>query len=237
MYLSIIIPLYNEEKLVTQVLDKLFNLRFPSFVENYEIIVVDDSSTDNSYNTVKKYSETHSNIFCLKHEKNKGKGAAVKTGISAANGDVFLIQDADLELSPDDIPRMLFAMHNLNVDFVNGSRYLSGIDRPLSSFSRYIGNKIFTILTAIIINVKISDMACGYKLFKKELYDKLSLKENRFGFEAEIILKALKSKKIKIAEIPVQYFPRSIDEGKKLKTWDAVKVLFKIIKYGLFNKK
>lgn len=237
MNLSIIIPLYNEEKDIIQLLTKLDNLEFPDFVQKVETIIVDDCSSDNSFSAVKEHIGNQNKCILLQHDVNKGKGAAVKTGLKKAKGDVFLIQDADLELNPNDIPRMLEAMHDLNIEFVNGSRYLHGIVRPLSSYRRYLGNRFFTWLTAIIINVKITDMACGYKLFHRNLYDKLSLRENRFGFEAELIIKALRIKKNNIAEVPVQYFPRNQGEGKKLRSSDAFKILWTIVKYGIFRVK
>ena len=178
MNLSIIIPLYNEENLIKDVLKELNSLSYPDFVKKAEIIIVDDCSTDNSYSVVKEYSKDFSNIKIYRHDKNGGKGAAVHTGIKNATGDVFLVQDADLELSPVDIPRLLNTMHDLKVEFVNGSRYLQGIARPLSSYKRYLGNKFFTFLTSLLINVKLTDMACGYKLIHKNLYNKVKLREN-----------------------------------------------------------
>ena len=173
----------------------------------------------------------------IKLEANSGKGAAVRTGFKNANGDVFLIQDADLELLPSDIPSMLTAMKKLDVEFINGSRYMAGISRPLSSYRRYLGNKFFTFLTSVLINVKLTDMACGYKLVKRSLIEKLKLKENRFGFEAEMIIKAMRVKKNNVAEVPVHYFPRNEGEGKKLKNSDGFKILWTITKYGLFRMK
>lgn len=237
MFLSIIVPLYNEEKTIVNVLDRLQKVQYPSSLVNYEIIVVNDASTDRSAEVVGNYISTHSHIRLVEHTKNQGKGAGVRTGIAAAKGDVFLIQDADLELSPDDIPALIDCMNTLNVQFVNGSRYMDGILRPLASYQRYLGNKVFTILTSILVNVRLTDVACGYKLIKKELYEQIQLKENRFGFEAELIVKALKIKRNNIAEVPVHYFPRSKEEGKKLATSDAFKILWVIIKYSFFKTK
>jgi glycosyltransferase involved in cell wall biosynthesis len=235
MFLSIIIPLYNEQDLVIQVLDKLLALQYPDFVDQYEILIVDDCSSDGSYEKVMQYSNNNPHIRCVKQECNHGKGAAVRKGISLASGDVFLIQDADLELSPADIPRMLNVMRNLGVEFVNGSRYLPGIERPLSSYKRYLFNRFFTFLTSILINVKLTDMACGYKLFHRNLVNRLKLHENRFGFEAELIIKALRIKRNNITEVPVQYFPRNEGEGKKLQHFDGIKIFWTVIKYGLFR--
>jgi glycosyltransferase involved in cell wall biosynthesis len=237
VFLSIIIPLYNEEQFVLQMLSKLLTEELPSFIEKTEIIIVDDCSTDHSGQLVSDFIKNHSFIKLVNHTQNKGKGAAVKTGISLAEGDVFLIQDADLELSPTDIPTLLNAMNSLGVEFVNGSRYIAGVVRPLSSYKRYLVNRLFTFLTSVIIDVKITDMACGYKLFHRKLYEKLNLKEKGFGFEAELIIKALRVKRNNITEVPVQYFPRNEGEGKKFRFYDGFRILWTIIKYGLFKIK
>ena len=237
MKLSIVIPLYNEAQNVLILLKQLISLKYPYYLNHVEYIIVDDCSTDNSFQVVEDFIENKSDFILLKHEQNQGKGAAVKTGISHANGDIFLIQDSDLELSPSDIPSMVESMKDLEVEFINGSRYLAGISRPLASYKRYLGNKIFTNLTSIFINVKLTDMACGYKLIHRNLYQKIELKENRFGFEAELIIKALRIKRNNVAEVPVRYFPRNAGEGKKLNNLDAFKILWTIFKYGVFRLK
>ncbi|HZH74242.1 MAG TPA: glycosyltransferase family 2 protein [Mariniphaga sp.] len=188
MKLSIIIPLYNEGKNIINLLNQLNKITFPETLTGVEFVIVDDCSTDNSYNLVAAFIDGHSNYRLIKHSENQGKGAAVKTGIAQADGDIYLIQDSDLELSPTDIPSMIQAMIDLNVEFIYGSRYLPGVNRPLASYKRYWGNKIFTNLTSILINVRLTDMACGYKLIHKNLYHKIDLKENRFGFEAELLI-------------------------------------------------
>jgi glycosyltransferase involved in cell wall biosynthesis len=235
MNLSIIIPLYNEAGSISSVIDEIQALILPEFVKSMEIIVVDDCSTDASYAIVSSLIVKYSNLILLKQSSNLGKGASVRFGIVHSKGDVFLIQDADTELSPRDIPSMLIAMNTLDVEFVNGSRYLPGICRPLYSYKRYLANKFFTFLTSIAINVKLTDMACGYKIIHKNLYKKLKLKENRFGFEAELLIKSLRIKKNNIAEVPVQYFPRNTGEGKKLRPLDGLKILLTVIKYGILK--
>lgn len=235
MKLSIIVPLYNEEELILIVLERLQKINFPESVKEYEIIIVDDCSKDNSFEIVSKYIQDKPFCRLLKHNINLGKGAAVRYGFKEAKGDVFLIQDSDLELVPEDIPKLIDAMIMLNIQFVNGSRYMPGVIRPISSYRRYVANRFFTFLTSLLINVKLSDMACGYKLIHKDLINKIKLNENRFGFEAELILKALRIKKNNIAEVPIQYFPRNSGEGKKLKNIDGFKILWTIIKYGLLK--
>jgi glycosyltransferase involved in cell wall biosynthesis len=235
MKLSIIIPLYNEEQFILEVLRELDALAYPSFLESREIIVVDDCSTDRSLVTATSYSKDKGHIQIVVHEKNQGKGAAIQTGILHANGDTFLFQDADKELSPSDIPSMLQTMHDLNVQFINGSRYMPGIIRPLYAYRRYKANQFLTWLTSVLINVRLTDMACGYKLVKRDLVQKIRLREKRFGVEAELMIKAVRVKRNNIAEVPVHYFPRHEGEGKKLRNSDAFRILWTIMKYGMFR--
>lgn len=237
MKLSIIIPLYNEENSILNVIKSVESIDMPACVDSKEIVIVDDCSSDSSFEIVSEYILDKPTIRIIKHELNRGKGAAVRSGIEVISGDVILVQDADMELDPRDIPRMIVVMNDLDVSFVNGSRYMAGISRPLASFKRYMGNRFFTLLTSWIINVKISDVACGYKLFRKELLNNFVLKENRFGFEAELIIKAMRIERNNIAEVPVQYFPRNHGDGKKLRNKDAFKILWTILKYGLFKCK
>ena len=228
--------MYNESAHVCQMLDKLTAVEIPQFVDKVEYILVDDASKDDSVKKIEAYIEGNDAFKLIRQKTNKGKGAAVRKGFEVAEGSVYLIQDADLELSPKDIPSMLNAMHDLNVQFVNGSRYLPGIVRPLASYRRYMGNRVFSWLTSVLINVRITDMACGYKLFHKDIIDQIQLKENRFGFEAELILKALRLKRNNVAEVPVQYFPRNEGEGKKLNNLDAFRILGTIFKYAFLRK-
>jgi glycosyltransferase involved in cell wall biosynthesis len=237
MNLSIIIPIYNEEKLALSVLDALSKVKFPDFLELLEIVVVDDASSDKSYQNVQNWIEGKKHVKLLKHEHNKGKGAAVKTGVAQSSGDYILIQDADLELSPKDIPSLLQAAHDLKIPFVNGSRYLPGVIRTQAGFKRYFANKIFTLITSVLIDVHLTDMACGYKLIKRDLFEQLHLNENRFGFEAELIIKCARIQKNWIAEVPVNYSPRNLGEGKKLQNFDGFRIMKTVLKYGLFRAK
>lgn len=236
MKLSIIIPVYNEEKLVPQVIEKLLSVNYTSHITSYEIVIVDDCSTDKTNAVIASFIEGKSNIFLHRHEVNKGKGAAVKTGVEKSTGDVIVVQDADLELVPEDIPLMISTLAELKIEFVNGSRYMPGIIRPLYSYRRYYFNKLFTRLASLLINVRLTDLACGYKLFTRNIYNQLKLREDRFGFEAEILIKVARLKKTLIAEVPVHYFPRNEGDGKKLRNIDGFKIFFVIIKYGFLRK-
>lgn len=235
MKLSIIIPLYNEQDLVMQLLKELEKVSWPTFLKEYEIIVIDDCSKDKSYQAVLEFIKDKPAVQLFQHQQNQGKGAAVRTGVSKASGDAILIQDADMELSPQDIPSMLTAMYKLNVPFINGSRYLPGVLRTQASFKRYFFNKFFTLLTSVLIDIHLTDMACGYKLVSRELFGKLKLRENRFGFEAELIIKCARLQKNWIAEVPVHYSPRNRGEGKKLRNLDGFRILKTILKYGLLR--
>ena len=235
MDLDIIVPVYNEENVIETTLSRIIAVKFPKYITDIHIIVVDDHSSDSSTDKVKafkyKYPEKH--IELLKLNKNAGKGAAVRYGIENSGSELITIQDADLELIPDDIPVMIETLTGLNLQFVNGSRYLPGIPRPLPSYRRYLANRFMTWLTSMLINVKLTDMACGHKLFTRNLYEKLELRENRFGFEAELIIKSMRIRKNNITEIPVNYFPRDNKGGKKLKNIEGIKILFAIVKYSL----
>jgi len=235
MFLSIIIPAYNEEKTLQAVVEKLRSVVMPSFLEKIEYLIVDDCSSDKTGEIGLNLSNIYEEVRYTRHEVNQGKGGAVHTGFAEALGDTFLIQDADLELSPDDIPALLSAMYDLDIMLVNGSRYLPGPIRPAFAYSRYYFNKLFTWFTSVLLNVKLTDMACGYKLIKRELLEQINLKEKRFGFECELLIKALRLKKTWIAEVPVHYYPRNEGQGKKLKNSDGIRIFWCIIKYGLFR--
>lgn len=237
MNLSIIVPAYNEEKTIRRVLDALQAEVLPAFVQSLEIIVVDDCSKDRTGDIVREYQQTHPHVVYTRHEVNQGKGAGVMTGVKLATGDAVLVQDADMELLPKDIPSLLRAMFDLDLPFINGSRYLPGVPRPVYTYSRYLGNKLFTWFTSVVLNARLTDMACGYKLIERKLFLELGLREKRFGFEAELIIKALRRRRNMVAEVPVHYAPRGVGQGKKLKNSDAFKILWVILKYGVFRVK
>lgn len=237
MDLDIIVPVYNEENIIETTLSRITDVSFPDYIDRVHIIIVDDNSTDSSIKKVKAFKDkyTEKDIELISLDKNAGKGAAVRNGIEHSRSELITIQDADLELIPDDIPLMIDTLTRLDLQFVNGSRYLPGIPRPLPSYRRYLANRFMTWLTSILINVKLTDMACGHKLFTRTLYEKLDLKENRFGFEAELIIKSMRIRKNNITEIPVNYFPRDNKGGKKLRNIDGIKILFAIMKYSLYK--
>lgn len=222
--LSIIIPCYNEEQHITNLVKKVLE----SPVENKEIIVVDDCSTDNTCKILE--SEIRPLVSkILYHEKNAGKGAALRTGINAATGDAVIIQDADLEYDPMEYPRIVEPIFEDKADVVYGSRFLSG-----SKFGGYwqnkLANKSLTFLSNCFTGLKVTDMETCYKAFKREIIQSITIEENRFGFEPEVTAK-LARKKCRITEVPVSYYPRTVEEGKKIGFKDGLRAIYCIVKY------
>ena len=230
MKISIIIPCYNEEKTLSKIVDKV--LQFQSFEK--EIIIVDDCSKDNTPNIIKDLVLRFKEIKTIRHEKNYGKGAGIKSGVNASTGDIILIQDADLEYNPEDFDNLLEPFLKTDADVVYGSRFLGGKYVRLSFFWHYIANKLLTTLCNTFTNLNMTDMETGYKLFKSEAIKSINLKENSFGIEPEITIKLAKKKYI-FYEVPISYSGRSYDEGKKIGLKDAFVAVYCIIKYRFVN--
>ncbi len=231
MFLSIIIPAYNEIRTIGEILQKVFETPYDK-----EIIIVDDGSKDGTreYLTRLKEKEKDKNIKIIFHEKNMGKGASIRTGISAATGDIILIQDADLEYDPREYPKLLAPIIEGKADVVYGSRFMGGPHRVLF-FWHYVGNKIITLLSNMFTDLNLSDMETGYKVFTKEILEGVEIKSNRFGLEPEITAKMAK-KKARIYEVDIAYYGRSYQEGKKITWRDGIKALLAILRYNLFSK-
>ena len=230
MKISIIIPCFNEEKTLSKIVDKV--LQFQSFEK--EIIIVDDCSKDNTPNIIKDLVLRFKEIKTIRHEKNYGKGAGIKSGVNASTGDIILIQDADLEYNPEDFDNLLEPFLKTDADVVYGSRFLGGKYVRLSFFWHYIANKLLTTLCNTFTNLNMTDMETGYKLFKSEAIKSINLKENSFGIEPEITIKLAKKKYI-FYEVPISYSGRSYDEGKKIGLKDAFVAVYCIIKYRFVN--
>jgi dolichol-phosphate mannosyltransferase len=230
MKLSIIIPAFNEEKTISEVLKKVKKVPLGKNITK-EIIVVDDFSADKTSDILKGIK----GISVYRHKENLGKGAAVATGISKASGDVLIIQDADLEYEPKYIPKLLKLMLTRDVDVVYGSRLknyplrLSGVKRtPL--VLHYLGNQFLSMITSLLYGVRITDMETGYKMFRRKVLEGITIESKRFDLEPEITSKVLK-KGYKIIEIPIHTTPRGYDEGKKITWKDGFVALKTLIKY------
>ena len=228
--LSVVIPCYNEKKTIETVLDAVRNCG----LQNIEIIVVDDCSTDGTRDYLKK--ELKDKIDILLFQKvNKGKGAALARGFKAATGDVVVIQDADLEYDPKDFVRLIgpFVSGRKDAEVVYGSRYARGEKYQVKRFYHTAGNKFLTLMSNLFTDLGLTDMETCYKMFKREIIQSITIKENRFGFEPEITAKIAK-KRCRIYEMPISYYPRSYNEGKKIGVKDGFRAIFCIIKYNLF---
>ena len=230
MKISIIIPCFNEEKTLSQIIDKV--LKFKSFEK--EIIIVDDCSEDNTPHIINDLLIKFDEIKSIKHEKNYGKGAGIKSGVKISTGDIILIQDADLEYNPEDYDSLLEPFLKTDADVVYGSRFLGGRYVRLSFFWHYVANKFLTTLCNTFTNLNMTDMETGYKLFKSKAIKSIELKEKSFGIEPEITIKLAK-KKYNFYEVPISYSGRSYDEGKKIGLKDAFKAVYCIIRYRFFD--
>jgi glycosyltransferase involved in cell wall biosynthesis len=230
MKLSIIIPCYNEEQTLEEIFSKV--LDFKKFEK--EIIIIDDCSTDNTPNVIKKLINNYPEIKTLRHEKNYGKGTAIKSGLDLVENDIVIIQDADLEYDPKDYGNLIEPFLKTEADIVYGSRFRGGEYSRLHFFWHFVANKILTLLTNIVTNLNMSDMETGYKLFKKDVIKAIDIKEKSFGVEPEITVKLAK-KKFVFYEVPISYKGRSYTDGKKITFKDAFVAVFCIFKYKFFD--
>lgn len=223
--LSVVIPCYNEKDHILSLVERV--LRSP--VENKEIIIVDDCSTDGTREILEKDVRPMVREI-LYHEKNSGKGAALRTGFAAATGDVVIIQDADLEYDPMEYPKIVNPIFNDEADVVYGSRFAAGIGRKHVYLRNIAANKGLTFLSNRFTGLKLTDMETCYKAFKREIIQSMDLCEERFGFEPEVTAKTARLR-CRIKEVPISYYPRRREEGKKIGFRDGVRALFCIVKY------
>lgn len=236
--LSIVIPAYNEGPTIHFILDKLQRVSLLNAIEK-EIIIVNDCSKDNTEEAIKNYMAQNPslNIQYFKHEVNKGKGAALHTGIQKATGDYLIIQDADLEYDPEEYNLLLKPVLDGFADVVYGSRFMGGNPHRISFFWHTIGNKFLTFTSNMFTNLNLSDMETCYKLFNTKIIQAMPLKENRFGFEPEVTAKISRVPKIRIYEVGISYYGRTYEEGKKIGWKDGVRAIYCILKYGLLKFK
>ena len=230
--LSVVIPVYNEEETIDAILNFVSRIEIVN-----EIVIVDDCSKDQSVEIIKKSIESISkekpqiNFLFSQNEKNKGKGASIRYGFGMATCDVIVIQDADLEYDPNEYLRLIKPIADGNADVVYGSRFIGGTHRVLY-FWHYIGNKMLTLMSNMFSNLNLTDMETCYKMFRREILDHFELRSNRFGFEPEFTAKIAKAR-LRIYELPISYYGRTYDDGKKITWRDGLAAIYHILRYNL----
>ena len=233
--LSIIIPVFNESLTIYKLLDTVNNLVIKNDIRK-EIIVINDFSKDSSKKEILRFIKEKKSlsITFIENDFNVGKGGSIKEALKIVSGDYCIIQDADLELNPEEINDLLDPVLNNKADIVYGSRFINSKKKKKESILNRIANKLLTALGNFCFGVKLTDMQTCYKLIPTEIFKKLDLKENRFAFDPEVTAKLAKNKNLRWKEIPINYNPRTVDEGKKIRWRDGFRALFSILRYGLF---
>lgn len=226
--LSVVMPVYNEARTIVAVIERV--LQAPVDLAK-EIIVVDDASTDGTRQLLQNMSSGE--IRLVLHEVNQGKGAAIRTGVAQATGDIVLIQDADLEYDPRDYPLLLEPILEGHADVVFGNRFHGGPHRVLY-FWHYAANRFLTLLTNLLTGLNVTDMEVGYKVFRRDVLRRLTLTSDRFGFEPEVTVKVAKLG-CRVYEVPIRYYGRTYQEGKKITWRDGVAALFHLLRYRFFD--
>ncbi len=229
MKLSIVIPVYNEEATLAELVE-----RVQSTPHDKELILVDDCSRDRSPEILRELAQRWDNVRTFRHEVNRGKGAALATGFSQVTGDVVIIQDADLEYDPRDYPVLLRPIEDGNADVVYGSRFLGGPYVRVHMFWHYLGNRFLTLLSNCFTNLNLTDMETCYKVFRREVAERLDIQSRTFAVEPEITAKVAKMK-VRIYEVPITYAGRDYSEGKKIGPKDAFIALCAIVRWSLFG--
>ena len=227
MQLSVIIPVYNEVSTVEELVHRVQGVPIDK-----QIVLVDDASTDGTWDKLAAL-EVDDSVVVLRHERNRGKGAALRTGFAAATGDIVLVQDADLEYEPREYPRLIQPILDGKADVVYGSRFVGGESHRVLYFWHSVGNRALTMLSNICTNLNLTDMETCYKVFRREILQGLEIEENRFGFEPEITAKLSKIRNIRIYEVGISYNGRTYHEGKKISWRDGLSALRCIIKYNI----
>jgi glycosyltransferase involved in cell wall biosynthesis len=240
MKLSVVIPVYNEEATLGELLDKVVAAPLPESVSGFEVIVVDDCSSDDTWSELEAWQPSgredgrRVTVVRERHPQNQGKGAALRTGFAAAGGDVLLVQDADLEYDPAEYPVLLQPIINGHAEVVYGSRFLGGPHRVLF-FWHYLGNQILTLLSNVFSDLNLTDMETCYKVFMGEILERITLKSNRFGFEPEFTAKVARLG-VRIYEVPISYHGRTYAEGKKIGWKDGVSAIWSILRFNIWDR-
>jgi glycosyltransferase involved in cell wall biosynthesis len=228
MKISVIIPVYNEKSTITDIIARVRAVDLEK-----EIIIVDDGSTDGTSQQLAQIGSKFGDVNVLSHQKNRGKGAALRTGFASASGEIIIVQDADLEYDPREYETLLVPILDGRAEVVYGSRFLGGPHRVLF-FWHYVGNQVLSLLCDTLSNLNLTDMETCYKVFKKEVLDDIKLKSNRFGFEPEFTMKIAK-KGFRVYEVPISYSGRTYEEGKKIGWRDGLAAIFAILWFRFFD--
>jgi glycosyltransferase involved in cell wall biosynthesis len=225
-----VIPVYNEVDTLEKVIDEVRRVKLEL---EKEIVLIDDCSTDGTRDLLKRLAGEHADLNVTYHTHNQGKGAALRTGFAKATGDVVIIQDADLEYDPHEYPQLLEPILKGHADVVYGSRFLGGGAHRVVYYWHYMGNRFLTTFSNMMTDLNLTDMEVCYKVFRKAVLDSIAptLKENRFGFEVEITAKLSRCKELRIYEVPISYYGRTYNEGKKITWKDGFRALWCIIKF------
>ena len=224
--LSVVMPVYNEEASVEKAVRRVLAAPVD---DELEVLAVDDGSTDGTAAVLQRLADAEPRLKLIRSERNCGKGAAVRRGFAAATGDVVLIQDADLEYDPADYPRLLLPIRDGRADVVFGSRFIGDVHRVLY-FWHYVGNRLLTLVSNVMTGLNLSDMEAGYKVFRREVVEKLHLKSERFGIEPELVQKVARGK-WRVYEVGISYSGRTYDEGKKITWRDGLAALWHIVRF------
>ena len=234
MKVSIVIPVFNENKTIIQILNKIHSIK-KNIIHDLEIIIVNDGSTDDTKDKLTEHKNLYDQLINI--EKNSGKGHALNLGFSKCTGEIIIIQDADLEYSPEDYPKLLSPFEKFDADIVYGSRFRSSDVSAVLLFWHTIANRIITLISNIFSDLNLSDVETGYKVFRKKLISEIKLNEKRFGIEIELTHKFSNLKpKPKIYEVGISYNGRTYQEGKKIGIKDAFRAIFCIFKYSFFER-
>lgn len=228
MKLSVIMPAYNEERTIEKILRKVDATGIAK-----EIIVVDDASTDSTGEIISRLKGEISGLKIVRHERNRGKGSAIRSALPHVEGEIVIIQDADLEYDPGEYSKIIAPIKSGDADVVYGSRFLGGPHRVLY-FWHYVANKLITTIANALYNVNLNDLETCYKAFRAEVIKTLEIRSNKFGFEPEVTAKVIKAK-YRIYEVPISYYGRTYEEGKKITWKDGIAAIFFLVRYRFFN--
>jgi glycosyltransferase involved in cell wall biosynthesis len=241
MKLSVVVPVYNEEATLALLLDKVVGAPLPAEISDLEVVIVDDRSSDDTWAELESWRPSDRGdgrsvtVIRERHAKNTGKGAALRTGFTATSGDVLLVQDADLEYDPSEYPTLLQPIVDGHAEVVYGSRFLGGPHRVLF-FWHYVGNRFLTLLSNSLSDLNLTDMETCYKVFIRDVLDRITLKSNRFGFEPEFTAKVAQLG-ARIYEVPISYHGRTYAEGKKIGWKDGVSAVWSILRFNFWSRR